>query len=92
MCIFFVQQCTAKNKYSHNQPFQKWLSLDQLDNGSYSTIQHATFTTYNMKIGVYPALLEFLDFLESIIDNNHWIESSSPATNPSGVLTNINLT
>ena len=75
-----------------------------LDNGSYSTIQPPTFTTYNIKIGVWPAFLEFFDTLsQKSIQNSHQtcikklndphvIRSCSPVTNPSGVLNNTNLT
>ena len=41
----------------------KWPRQDQLDNGSYSTIQPPTCTTYNMKIEVWPAILKFFDNL-----------------------------
>ena len=37
--------------------------LNRIDNRSYSTIYSTTFTTYNMKIEVRPAILEFFDFL-----------------------------
>ena len=35
---------------------------------------------------------KILNQLVKKLDDNHWIGSSSPVTNPSGVLTNINLT
>ena len=100
-----LQSKHSKAVWNHH--VQKRPRLDQLDNGSYSTIQPTTFTTYNMKIGVWPAILKFFDFwvknwsglhtkiitkLVKKLNNNHWIGSSSPVINPSGVLTNINLT
>ena len=85
----------------------KWTQLDRLDNRSYSTIQPRTYPTYVMKIGVWLSIWDFFDnlsqksvrtaqqhshqFLKKL-NGNHWIGSSSPVTNPSGVLTNINLT
>ena len=50
-------------KSAKNQPVQKWLRLNQLDNRSYSTIHPPTYPTYIMMIGVWPTLLEFFDFL-----------------------------
>ena len=50
----------------------KWPRLDQLDNGFYSIIQPSTFITYNMKIEVRPALLEFFDFFsQKLIRTTH---------------------
>ena len=72
--------------------------------GSYSTIQPTTFTTYNMKIEVGPAILEFFDFLSQKLIRTtqkiitklvkklnvpHVIRSSSPVTNSNDIQTNI---
>eukprot|EP00751_Fragilariopsis_kerguelensis_P046667 CAMPEP_0170978884 /NCGR_PEP_ID=MMETSP0736-20130129/1468_1 /TAXON_ID=186038 /ORGANISM="Fragilariopsis kerguelensis, Strain L26-C5" /LENGTH=59 /DNA_ID=CAMNT_0011401345 /DNA_START=1018 /DNA_END=1195 /DNA_ORIENTATION=- len=49
----------------------KMARLDQLDNGSNSTIQLPHIPTNNLKIGVWPALLELFDFFESKIDPDY---------------------
>ena len=55
-----------KNNHSQNHHVQ-----NQLDNRSYSTIKPTIFATYNMKVGVWPAILELFDFLESKIDPDY---------------------
>ena len=85
----------------------KMTQLYHLDNRSYSTIRSLTYSTYIMKIGEWLPLWDFFDtfsqkltcaahqnshqFLKKL-NTNHWIRSSSPVTNPSVILTNINLT
>ena len=73
VCIFWV-----KKWFYHYTPnilkitISKWPRLDQLDNRSYSKVQLTTFTTYNMKIEVGPALiLELFDSFESTIDPDY---------------------
>ena len=83
----------------------KWLQLDQLDNRSYYTIQPTTITTYNMKIELRPAILEFFDFFSQKLirttqQNSHQFKkkchhrtpSSSPVIILNNILTNINVT
>ena len=94
-------------KVVRNHDGQKWTQLDQVDNRFYSTIQPRTHPTYIMKIGVWLSIWEFFDNLSQksdqtthqhshqflkTLNGNHWIGSSSPVTNPSGKLTNINVT
>ena len=85
----------------------KWTQLYHLDNRYYSTIQPLTYPTYIMKIGEWLSLWDFFDtfsqksirtahqnshqFLKKL-NVPHVIRSSSPVTNPSGVLTNIDVT
>ena len=110
ICLFVFFLSKSGSYYMPNIlkiTLSTWPRLDRLENRSYSIIQPHIFTTYNMKIKVWPAILDFFDFLESKIDpdytpkfsqilkklnNNLWMGSISPVTNPSGVLTNINLT
>ena len=96
-----------KNNHFQNQPVQQWTQLDCLDNGSYSTIQPLTYPTSIMRIGEWLSIWDLFDnlsqksvrpthqhsyqFLKKL-NGNHWMGSSSPVTNPSGVLTNINVT
>ena len=50
----------------------KWPRLDQLDNGSNSTIQLTKISTSNIKIGVGPLLLELFDFFsQKLIVTTH---------------------
>ena len=107
MTLLHVKRCTfIHTKYFQNH-VSKWPSVYRLDNRSYSTIQPPTFATYSMKIEVGPTFWEFFDrlsqkMIRSTHQNSHQtckklnvphvIRSSSPVTNPSGELTNINLT
>ena len=107
MVILLLDTALHVQKNHQKSANPKWPRLDQLDNRFYSTIQPPTFTTYNMKIEIRPTFLEFFNTLsqKSIrtthqnshqflkkLNGDHWIGSSSPEKNPSGVLTNINLT
>ena len=107
MVKLLLETALQVQEISRKSTRPKWLRLDQLDNRFYSIIHPPTFTTYNIKIGVWPAILKFFDTLSQKLvrttqQNSHQIckklnvphviRSSSKVTNPSGVLTNINLT
>ena len=108
MVILLLDTTTLQvQEISQKSTSPKWPRYDQLDNTFYSTIQPPIFTTYNIKIGIWPAVLKFFDFLsQELIQTTqqnshqtckevkcpHVIRSSSPVTNPSGELTDINVT
>ena len=52
-------------------PCPKWPQLDQLDNGSNSTIQLTHISTSNMEIEVGLAIFELFDFFESKNDPDY---------------------
>ena len=50
----------------------KMAKVESLDNGSNSTIQLTHIPTNNMKIGVWPALLELFNFFsQKLIQTTH---------------------
>ena len=106
-CLLVASLSNTTFKKLYKITIAKWTQLYHLDNRSYSTIQPLTYPTYIMKIGKWLSILKFFDTLSQKLictadqnshqflkklNANHWIGSSSPVTNPSGVLTNIYLT
>ena len=107
MVIMLLDTTLQVQEISQKSTLPKWTRLNQLENRSYSTIQPPTYPIYIMKIGVWPAILKFFDLLcqkrsglhtkiltklVKKLKRHHVIGSTSPVTNPSGVLTNIHLT
>ena len=108
ICNIFLPKSGPQKHTMHSENhISTWTQLYRLDNRSYYTIQPLAYLTYDMKIGLWPVSLEFSDnlsqklirtahqnshqFLKKL-NGDHWIGSSSPETNPSGILTNIDLT
>ena len=107
MGILLYDKTLQVQKISQKSTRPKLTQLDQIDNRSYSTIQPLAYPTYILKIGVWPTILEFFGTFnhKSIrtahqnshqilkkLNISHLMGSSSPVTNPSGAITNINVT
>ena len=82
MCNFFVSNLVPqKHTNIFKITYQQWTQLYHQDNRSYSTIQPLTYPTYDMKIGLWPAILEFFDNLSqksicTVHQNSHQFEKS----------------